>query len=106
MIGQRELEMMKPGAFLINTCRGPVIDELALHHALNTNQIAGAGLDVMEEEPPNPTNPLFELDNVIITPHIAGPSQDSTERCAEFAYYNIQRVLSGEGPESLVTPEY
>ena len=106
MIGQPELEIMKPGAFLINTCRGPVIDELALYHALNNNQIAGAGLDVMEEEPPNPNNPLFDLDNVIITPHIAGPSQDSTERCAEFAYYNIQRVLAGDGPESLVTPEY
>ena len=106
MIGQRELEIMKPGAFLINTCRGPVVDELALYQALKNRHIAGAGLDVMEEEPPQSDNPMFELDNVIITPHIAGPSQDSTERCAEFAYYNIQRVLAGDRPESVVTPEY
>lgn len=106
IIGQRELEIMKPGAFLINTCRGPVVDELALYQALKNQEIAGAGLDVMQEEPPPPENPMFELDNVIITPHIAGPSQDSTERCAAFAYYNIQRVLAGDSPESLVTPEY
>ena len=105
MIGERELEMMKPAAYLISTCRGPVVDEKALYWALMNGRIAGAGLDVMEQEPTPVDNPLFELDNVVITPHTAGFSHETNLRAAEFAYSNIVRVIAGKPPESLITPD-
>ncbi len=105
MMSDREFGMMKTSAFLINLCRGPVVDEAALYRALTDGQIAGAGLDVLEVEPTPAENPLFDLDNVIITPHMAGQSQETALRAAHFAYGNILRVLSGEEAESLVTPE-
>ena len=105
MISDRELAMMKPTAYLVNACRGPVVDEKALHRALNNGLIAGAGLDVLEVEPTPVDNPLFDLDNVLITPHMAGASQETNLRAAEFAYSNIKLVLAGRPPESLVTPE-
>ncbi len=77
MISTRELAMMKKSAILINTCRGPVVDENALHHALTSGTIAGAGLDVMVEEPPKKNHPLFSLPNVTLTPHSAGPTWDN-----------------------------
>jgi phosphoglycerate dehydrogenase-like enzyme len=106
MISDRELEMMKDTAYLINACRGPVVDEAALLRALRDNRIAGAGLDVLEEEPTPVDNPLFDLENVVITPHMAGTSHETNLRAAAFAYGNILRVLRGEEPESLITPEY
>ena len=105
MMSDREFDMMKPSAFLINLCRGPVVDEAALYRALTEGKIAGAGLDVLEVEPTPADNPLFDLDNVIITPHMAGQSQETALRAAHFAYGNILRTLNGEEPESLVTPE-
>lgn len=72
LIGERELTLMKPEAVLINTSRGKIIDESALARALTEGSIAAAGLDVMEQEPPDPDNPLLKLDNIVITPHIAG----------------------------------
>ena len=105
MISTRELEMMKPTAYLINACRGPVVDEKALYQALKTRTIAGAALDVLEEEPTPADNPLFDLDNVVITPHMAAASRETDYRAADFAYSNIRRVLAGQPPESLVTPE-
>jgi phosphoglycerate dehydrogenase-like enzyme len=98
--------MMKPTAYLINACLGPVVDEKALYQALKQRRIAGAGLDVLEQEPTPVDNPLFDLDNVIITPHMAGTSNETNLRAADFAYFNIQRVLAGNPPESLVTPDY
>ena len=68
---------MQPRAVLINTSRGPVIDEVALIRALKEGWIAAAGLDVLEQEPPRVDNPLLQLDNVVLTPHIAGYSDDS-----------------------------
>ena len=68
---------MKPTAILINTCRGPVVDEMALYKALSDEKIAGAGLDVMVEEPPAPDHPLFSLKNITFTPHSAGPTWDN-----------------------------
>ena len=73
MMSTRELAMMKRSAILINTCRGPVVDEDALHQALTSGTIAAAGLDVMVEEPPKQNHPLFSLPNVTLTPHSAGP---------------------------------
>ena len=105
MISDRELGMMKPTAFLVNCCRGPVVDEEALHRALTSGQIAAAGLDVLEVEPTLANNPLFDLDNIIITPHMAGPGEESTQRAADFAFYNIGKTLGGSEPESLVFPE-
>ena len=105
MMSDREFDMMKETAFLINLCRGPVVDEAALYRALTEGKIAGAGLDVLEVEPTPTDNPLFDLDNVIITPHMAGQSQETALRAANFAYGNILRVLGGEEAESLVTPE-
>jgi phosphoglycerate dehydrogenase-like enzyme len=105
MMSDREFEMMKPTAFLINACRGPVVDEAALYRALTEGKIAGAGLDVLEVEPTPPDNPLFDLDNVVITPHMAGQSGETALRAATFACANILRVLSGAEAESLVTPE-
>ena len=105
MMSDREFGMMKQTAFLINACRGPVVDEAALYRALTEGQIAGAGLDVLEVEPTPAENPLFDLDNVIITPHMAGQSQETALRAAHFAYGNILLVLSGGEAESLVTPE-
>lgn len=105
MMSDREFDLMKPTAFFINLCRGPVVDEAALYRALTEGKIAGAGLDVLEVEPTPADNPLFDLDNVIITPHMAGQSQETALRAAQFACENIMRVLSGGEAESLVTPE-
>jgi len=98
LMGARELAAMKPGAILINTCRGPVVDEAALHHALTTGQIAGAGLDVMAQEPPPATHPLFTLDNVIITPHTAGPTWENWGKAFRNGFDNIERVAAGRPP--------
>ncbi|HEU0021381.1 MAG TPA: 2-hydroxyacid dehydrogenase [Dehalococcoidia bacterium] len=103
MISHGELEAMKPTAYLINASRGPVVDEKALIHALQSGKIAGAGLDVLEQEPPPVDNPLFELDNVVITPHMAAASHETDLRASAFAYSNIRRVLAGEPPQSLIT---
>ncbi len=105
MLGERELEMMKPSSFLVNAARGLVVDEGALYQALRNRRIAGAGLDVLEQEPATPDNPLFELDNVVITPHVAGFSTETSVRAARFGYANISSVLGGEPPESLIVPE-
>ena len=105
LMSDREFDLMKPAAFLINACRGPVVDEAALYRALTEGKIAGAGLDVLEVEPTPADNPLFDLDNVVITPHMAGQSVETALRAATFACANILRVLSGAEAESLVTPE-
>ncbi len=98
MIGARELGLMKPTAYLINTCRGPVIDEAALTTALISNTIAGAGLDVFDQEPPPADNPLFKLDNVVLTPHLAGPTFENRAKRFRNAFDNVQRVARGQSP--------
>ncbi len=104
MIGAAELALMKNTAILINTCRGPVVDETALHTALSNGTIAAAGLDVFEQEPPPPDNPLFTLDNVILTAHLAGPTWENRFKRFRNAFDNVQRVERGEGA-SWVIPE-
>jgi phosphoglycerate dehydrogenase-like enzyme len=98
MIGAAELRLMRPSAYLINTCRGPVVDEPALHEALTSGTIAGAGLDVFDREPPAADNPLFSLDNVVLTPHFAGPTWDNQYTRFRNAFDNVQRVARGERP--------
>jgi phosphoglycerate dehydrogenase-like enzyme len=98
MISTRELGMMKRSAILINTCRGPVVDEDALHQALTSGTIAGAGLDVMVEEPPQKNHPLFTLPNVTFSPHSAGPTWDNWAKAYRNGFDNIQRMQSGQAP--------
>jgi phosphoglycerate dehydrogenase-like enzyme len=98
MMGAREFAMMKDSAFLINTCRGPVVDETALYQALTTRQIAGAGLDVMTEEPPAQAHPLFTLDTVTLTPHMAGPTLENWAKAFRNGFDNVLRVAAGRSP--------
>ena len=102
MIATRELEMMKPSAVLINTCRGPVVDEDALYKALTTGQIAGAGLDVMVDEPPASKHQLLALPNVTLTPHTAGPTWENWTSRFRNAFDNIQRVAEGRKPKWVI----
>lgn len=98
LIGADELAMMRASAILVNTSRGPVIDELALHEALVARRIHGAGLDVFDEEPPPQDNPLFSLDNVVLTAHLAGPTFESHTARVRNGFDNVQRVARGEAP--------
>jgi phosphoglycerate dehydrogenase-like enzyme len=102
LIGARELALMKPTAILINTCRGPVADEAALCRALKEGQIAGAGLDVLVEEPPAPNHPLFALPNVTLTPHSAGPTWENWAARFRNGFDNIQRVAAGRPPRWVI----
>lgn len=104
LIGEREFGLMKPSAYVINTARGPIIDEQAMIKALQDGRIAGAGLDVLEKEPPLPENPLLQMENVIITPHCAGISDRGTYNVKKKAMENVVRVLTGRWPESVVNP--
>jgi phosphoglycerate dehydrogenase-like enzyme len=104
MMDARAFGLMKPTAFFINTCRGPVVDEEALFQVLVTSRIAGAGLDVMAQEPPPADHKFFNLKNITITPHMAGPTVENWERAFRNAYDNIQRVAAGR-PASWVIPE-
>lgn len=104
MIGDRELNLMKSTAILINTSRGDVIDETGLYHALKERRIAGAGIDVFEEEPTPSDNPLLKLDNVLLTPHLAGGTLDSMRQKARAQYENFRRVIDGHTPINLTQP--
>ena len=98
LIDARALGLMKREAIIVNTCRGPVIDENALHDALKNNRIAGAGLDVMVEEPPKENHPIFSLPNVTLTPHSAGPTWENWTARFRNGFDNIQRVAAGRAP--------
>src|SRR5436190_12700133 len=98
MISERQLNLMKPTAILVNTCRGPVVDEVALHKALITKRIVGAGLDVMVDEPPSKDNPLLNVENITITPHTAGPTWENWPKAFRNAFDNILRVHAGRKP--------
>jgi len=102
LIGARELAAMKRTALLVNTGRGPVIDEAALTEALRRRQIGGAALDVFDKEPPDPANPILQLENTVFTPHTAGVTYDTWARRGEFIFQNIQRVWAGEKPLAAV----
>jgi phosphoglycerate dehydrogenase-like enzyme len=104
LIGAKELGLMKNSAILINTCRGPVVDEPALYAALSGGTIAAAGLDVFDQEPPPADNPLFGLDNVVLTAHMAGPTWENRFKRFRNAFDNVQRVERGETP-NWVIPE-
>jgi len=98
LIGAGEIALMKPSAMLINTSRGPVVDEPALARALTDGKLLGAGLDVFDREPPPADNALFALDNVVLTAHFAGPTWDNHLARFRNAFDNVQRVHRGERP--------
>jgi phosphoglycerate dehydrogenase-like enzyme len=102
LINAENLSQMKPTAYLINVARGPIVDELALIDVLQRGKIAGAGLDVTEIEPLSQESPLWELDNVIITPHAAGGSQHRPRRTVEFFCQNLRRYFNKEPLQNLV----
>jgi D-3-phosphoglycerate dehydrogenase len=107
LIGEAELRQMKPGAVLVNTARGPIVNDAALYRALHEGWIGGAGLDDIAEEPAKqrdwkPVNPLFSLDNVIITPHAAYYSEEAIHTVRDFAASEVVRVLTGQPPLSPV----
>jgi phosphoglycerate dehydrogenase-like enzyme len=98
LIDSAALEKMKPTAVLINTARGPLVDEQALVAALRANRILGAGLDVFEKEPPSTDHPLFALPNVVVTPHIAAGTVDALRAKMDACFANMKRVVAGEEP--------
>ncbi|MCX7912509.1 MAG: D-2-hydroxyacid dehydrogenase [Dehalococcoidales bacterium] len=102
LIGEKELRMMKSTAHIINIARGGIIDETALVRALNEKWIAGAGLDVTEKEPLPPDSPLWELDNVIISPHVSGGMEDYTVKATALFCENLRRYLAGKRLKNLV----
>ena len=104
LIGPEELNMMKPGAFLINTSRGPVVDETALLEALRAGRIAGAGLDVYENEPVL-TPGLTELDNVVLLPHVGSATVATRRRMAAMAVDNLLAGLEGRTPPNWVNAD-
>ena len=104
MISDPEFALMKDSAILVNTCRGPVVDEAALKRALKDGQIFGAGLDVTEVEPIEPENDLPNMPNVVVTPHLATRALESEHNATANAIANVARVARGEMPEWIVPP--
>jgi D-3-phosphoglycerate dehydrogenase len=105
MIGERELRLMKPDAYLVNASRGPVVDEVALIRVLQDGHLAGAGLDVFEIEPPEADNPLLQMDNVVATPHTAGNTSQGSQRSSQSVVDQILQLFSGEKPTFLLDPD-
>jgi glyoxylate reductase len=105
LIGPQQFEMMKQAAVLVNTARGPVVDQQALYEALRSRRIAAAGLDVFETEPIAADDPLLALDNVVAVPHIGSASVATRTKMAIMAAENIAAALRGETPANLVNPE-
>ena len=101
LINAERLAWMKPSAYLINTARGPLIDESALAEALSKGRLAGAGLDVLSVEPPLPDNPLLTAPNCLITPHIAWATKAARQRLMQTVVDNVRAFLAGQ-PENVV----
>jgi len=104
LIGAAELARMKPSAYLINAARGTVVDQAGLADALRAHRIAGAGLDVYAPEPIPETDPLLQLDNVVLMPHVGSATIRTRERMAELAARNLLAVLAGQSPPACVNP--
>jgi len=105
LVNAEVLEALGSGGFLINASRGPVVDEAALIKALQDNEIAGAGLDVYDPEPPGDDNPLFAMDNVVLTPHLASFTDQGRRRMGMMVAEDVLRVLRGETPKYQSNPE-
>jgi D-3-phosphoglycerate dehydrogenase len=105
LLGEKEFQKMEKKPLVINTSRGPIIDEGALIKALTKGQISGAGLDVLEKEPPDPQNPLLKMENVIIAPHISFYSEESISELKQRTAENVSSVLLGKWPRSVVNQQ-
>jgi D-3-phosphoglycerate dehydrogenase len=104
IINVSTLALMKPGAYLINTARGTIVDEAALVEALQNGRIAGAAIDVYDPEPPRPGNPLLHMENVIVTPHFCAMTEESLYNMATMVAQGVLDVLEGRRPQYLVNP--
>jgi phosphoglycerate dehydrogenase-like enzyme len=105
LIGERELRAMPGGSYLINVSRGPVVDEAALIAALRDGHLAGAALDVFDPEPPDVTNPLLDMPEVIVTPHVASNTAAGIARMSNGVVDQVLQVLAGERPVSLLNED-
>jgi glycerate dehydrogenase len=105
LINKGTLKLMKPTAYLINTSRGPVLDEADVAEALNNGCIAGAGVDVLSTEPPSPENPLLTARNCVITPHIAWATAEARARLIQIAAENVRAFIDGK-PSNVVNKQY
>jgi D-3-phosphoglycerate dehydrogenase / 2-oxoglutarate reductase len=105
LLGPKEFALMKKSAFFLNTARPSMVDEVALYDSLRDYGIAGAAMDVLKYDPARPTNPLLTLDNVIVTPHIAGATFETTTKGAEIVAKQLQRYLSGLPLETVINSE-
>jgi glyoxylate reductase len=105
LINAEKLKLMKKTAYLINNSRGPVVDEKALYEALKNSQIAGAGLDVFEQEPIPPDSPLLKLDNIVVAPHISSASLETRSKMSEMVAENLVSFFQGKRPPNLVNPD-
>jgi D-3-phosphoglycerate dehydrogenase len=105
LIDAEKLSLMKPTAYLINTARGPIVDERALYEALKERRIAGAALDVFEQEPLPKDSPLLQLDNIYLTPHAAGSTVNAALATAGMAVDSVIKLLRGERPVGVVNPQ-
>jgi D-3-phosphoglycerate dehydrogenase len=105
LVGARQFALMKPTAFFINTARGPIVDEKALHEALVNKRIAGAGLDVFEQEPVSPDNPLLKLENVVLTPHHICLTDECINTIAASVFSACRDVAAGRVPKNVVNQE-
>lgn len=105
LVGKKELNLMKPTAFFINTARAALVDQRALYETLKEKRISGAALDVHEMEPMRPDDPFLELDNVVLTPHIAGACYDNYEKPSLMVTRGIKNFLEGKKPDYLINPE-
>jgi D-3-phosphoglycerate dehydrogenase len=103
--GRDAFARMKPGSIFVNIARGPIVDQAALLAALSSGRLAGAGLDVVEEEPIDPVDPLLAMENVVVTPHIAGDSDEVHRRLAAAVAENIRRVVAGQPPLHQASPD-
>jgi glyoxylate reductase len=105
LVNEEKLKLMKKTAYLINNSRGPVVDEKALYQALKEGRIAGAGLDVFEQEPTPLDNPLLKFDNIVVAPHISSASYETRSKMAEMVADNLMAFFEGKKPPNLINPD-
>lgn len=105
LIGERELALMKPSAFLINVARGPIVDQWALTAALSSGRLQGAGLDVFEKEPTDKDDPILKLENVVLGPHALGWTDEAFKRVGKMAFGAVLDVAAGRLPETVLNKE-
>jgi phosphoglycerate dehydrogenase-like enzyme len=105
LVGARQFSLMKPGAYFINTARGPIVDEKALYDALSSRRIAGAGIDVFEQEPVSPDNALLKLDNIVVTPHHICLTDECINTIAASVFSACRALAAGRVPKNVVNQE-